>query len=64
VLIKDNSFRIVVFHCSSSRGRGPRCAGWYEDALKDRGLEYTNVYVLTGGIKAWVEQYPDQVVVV
>lgn len=23
--------RTVIFHCSSSNGRGPRCAAWYQD---------------------------------
>jgi arsenical-resistance protein 2 len=51
----------VVFHCSSSNGRGPRCAAWYEDALLEKGMK-TNAYVLTGGIKKWIELYPSEVV--
>jgi arsenical-resistance protein 2 len=51
----------VVFHCSSSNGRGPRCAAWYEDALVEKGIK-TNAYVLTGGIKKWIELYPSEVV--
>lgn len=51
----------VVFHCSSSNGRGPRCAAWYEDALLDKGIK-TNAYILTGGIKKWIELYPSEVV--
>lgn len=34
----------VVFHCSSSNGRGPRCAAWYEDALLEKGIK-TNGYI-------------------
>jgi arsenical-resistance protein 2 len=51
----------VVFHCSSSNGRGPRCAAWYEDALLEKGIK-TNAYILTGGIKKWIELYPTEVV--
>ncbi|KAK1920602.1 hypothetical protein DB88DRAFT_503073 [Papiliotrema laurentii] len=51
----------VVFHCSSSQGRGPRCAAWYEDALVERKLP-VNAYVLSGGIKAWASKYRDEVV--
>ncbi|KAL7422610.1 hypothetical protein Q5752_003258 [Cryptotrichosporon argae] len=53
---------IVVFHCSSSRGRGPRCAGWYQDALDARACTSSAAYVLTGGIVAWRRAYPDAVV--
>ncbi|ORY92853.1 Rhodanese-like domain-containing protein [Leucosporidium creatinivorum] len=47
----------VVFHCQSSSGRGPRCAGWYQDALDERGIKNSEAVVLTGGIKRWVELY-------
>jgi arsenical-resistance protein 2 len=59
----------VIFHCSSSNGRGPRCAGWYQDALDNNEKILTEMaigtnskaYVLTGGIKAWVGAYPEEV---
>jgi len=51
----------VFFHCSSSNGRGPRCAAWYEDALVEQGIT-SNARVLTGGIKAWMSHYPDEVI--
>ncbi|KAK4331264.1 Rhodanese domain-containing protein [Rhodotorula toruloides] len=51
-------YNTVIFHCSSSKGRGPRCAGWYEDALEVAGLQnQSRGAVLTGGIVAWKEQY-------
>src|SRR5208282_231280 len=28
---------IVIFYCSSSNGRGPRCAGWFQDTLDEAG---------------------------
>ena len=44
-------FPIVIFHCSSSLGRAPRCAGWLQDTLPpDSGCK---VFVLEGGMKAW-----------
>ena len=69
---------LVLFHCSSSRGRGPRAAGWYADVLEERLLAQAkeasdeetrkklgakastvswHVGVLTGGIKAWEQEY-------
>ncbi|GAA5899190.1 hypothetical protein JCM6882_009279 [Rhodosporidiobolus microsporus] len=49
----------VIFHCQSSSGRGPRCAGWYQDALDAAGISKSTskAVVLTGGIKAWVAKY-------
>jgi arsenical-resistance protein 2 len=61
---------LVIFHCNSSKGRGPRAAGWYADALEDDlrsrsagGIEDLNkmvsqrVAVLEGGIKAWEVEF-------
>ncbi|GHJ89542.1 hypothetical protein NliqN6_5944 [Naganishia liquefaciens] len=52
----------VIFHCSSSNGRGPRCAAWYQDELDDKGIVTSQAFVLTGGINAWVARYPNGVV--
>ncbi|KAL7409076.1 hypothetical protein BDY24DRAFT_445208 [Mrakia frigida] len=48
---------LVIFHCSSSAGRGPRCAGWYQDLLDSKQETGSKALVLTGGIKAWVEKF-------
>ncbi|KAH9173046.1 Rhodanese-like domain-containing protein [Lactarius sanguifluus] len=48
-------FPIVVFHCSSSLGRAPRCAGWLQDTLPP-GSE-CKVFILEGGMKAWRERF-------
>lgn len=56
-----------MFHCQSSSGRGPRCAGWYQDALERQAAEggaapstsQSKAVVLTGGIKEWLKQYGD-----
>jgi arsenite methyltransferase len=51
----------VVFYCSSSAGRGPRCAGWYQDYLDAKG-DQTNsaAYILEGGVKVWLSKFGDQ----
>ncbi|ORY35930.1 hypothetical protein BCR39DRAFT_461149 [Naematelia encephala] len=54
----------VIFHCSSSRGRGPRCAAWYQDYLDDQDCRTSKSYVLEGGIKAWCEAFPEETVTV
>ena len=55
------TYKRVIFHCQSSSGRGPRCAGWLQDALdalpeSDRGARPA-VVVLKGGIKEWYGLY-------
>lgn len=50
--------RTVIFHCQSSLGRGTRCAAWYDDYLDEHKLEGQSA-ILTGGIKAWREKFPD-----
>ncbi|ETW80362.1 hypothetical protein HETIRDRAFT_243514, partial [Heterobasidion irregulare TC 32-1] len=45
----------VIFHCQSSLGRGPRCAGWYADALPPGAA--SRALVLDGGIKAWLARW-------
>lgn len=45
----------------SSRGRGTRAAGWFEDYIRERGEEGTGTgtglrsLILEGGIKGWVK---------
>lgn len=41
--------------CSaSSRGRGPRAAGWFAGFLQEKKDESMESLVLEGGIKGWV----------
>jgi len=49
----------VIFYCSSSNGRGPRCAGWYQDHLTAQGNTESRAYVMAGGVKAWLEKFGD-----
>jgi len=46
---------VVIFYCSSSVGRGPRCAGWYQDLLDEADIDSSQAFVLEGGIKEWTE---------
>ncbi|KAF8626489.1 hypothetical protein AX17_006545 [Amanita inopinata Kibby_2008] len=51
----------VIFYCGSSNGRGPRCAGWYQDYLDTVGQERASkAYVLEGGIRGWLSKYKGQ----
>jgi hypothetical protein len=58
----DGSVPLVIFHCSSSNGRGPRCAGWYQDALVSQGVEGSEAVILAGGVKAWEKDFPGDVI--
>ena len=51
------SIPIVVFHCSSSLGRAPRCAGWFADALPSDSE--CKVFILQGGMKAWRARFEE-----
>ncbi|KAF7970957.1 hypothetical protein HWV62_22544 [Athelia sp. TMB] len=50
----------VIFYCGSSNGRGPRCAGWYQDYLSEVGSKESKAYVLQGGIKEWLQRFGDE----
>lgn len=52
------SFRIglirSIANAGSSRGRGTRAAGWFDDLIADKGDEKRmQSLILEGGIKAW-----------
>jgi arsenical-resistance protein 2 len=38
----------------SSRGRGTRAAGWFDDLIKDRGNARMKSVILLDGVKGWV----------
>ncbi|KAG5652217.1 hypothetical protein H0H81_005799 [Sphagnurus paluster] len=56
-LEKYRNTRVVAFYCGSSSGRGPRCAGWYQDHLNETAITTSTAYVLQGGVKAWLAKY-------
>ncbi|EOQ98645.1 Dual specificity phosphatase ibp1 [Wallemia ichthyophaga EXF-994] len=56
-----------IFHCNSSKGRGPRAAGWFADALNNHVKSVDpslgtqgRVFVLEGGINSWKEKFGAQ----
>ncbi|KAG1775513.1 S-adenosyl-L-methionine-dependent methyltransferase [Suillus placidus] len=49
----------VIFYCGSSKGRGSRCAAWYQDYLNGKGNTESKACVLEGGYHGW--RYPDLV---
>jgi len=58
---KFESVEKVFFYCMSSNGRGPRCAGWYQDYLNNKGNTTSKAFVLRGGMKEWLENFRDAV---
>lgn len=66
---RSSGLRVVLF-CGSSQGRGPRCAGWLRDALKEEeeeaqqagasktcAADTLRVMIMEGGIKRFVAKY-------
>ncbi|KAF7358706.1 NAD(P)-binding protein [Mycena sanguinolenta] len=51
----------VVFYCGSSVGRGPRCAGWYQDFLDANDNRGPQVLTLEGGFRRWAAEFPGEV---
>lgn len=52
-----STYPLVIFHCSSSNGRGPRCAGHYQDRLNELEITSSRSAVLKGGIKGWLQEF-------
>jgi len=44
----------IIWYCGSSRGRGTRAAGWFNDYLEDHNDTIMKSYTLLEGIKGWV----------
>jgi ubiquinone/menaquinone biosynthesis C-methylase UbiE/rhodanese-related sulfurtransferase len=57
---KFGNTKQVIFYCGSSTGRGPRCAGWYQDYLKEKETRTSTAYVLDGGVKGWLAKFEGQ----
>lgn len=57
-MCKQAGVRRVLFYCGASNGRGPRCASWMQDYIKEIGGEaFMEAQVLKGGVKGWVKKY-------
>jgi len=51
---------LVIFHCNScgkASSRGRMVAGWYQDAVDERGITTSSARYLEGGIKGWMEKW-------
>ncbi|KAL1967000.1 hypothetical protein VTN77DRAFT_3524 [Rasamsonia byssochlamydoides] len=61
-ILSETKVQAVVWYCGSSRGRGPRAAGWFADYLEEQGNTSLKSLVLEGGIKGWAtagEEYTE-----
>ncbi|KAK4063322.1 hypothetical protein Purlil1_14168 [Purpureocillium lilacinum] len=53
-LFKAAGVRKVIWYCSSSRGRGTRAAGWFQDHIVDcGGGDSMESLILHEGVKGW-----------
>ncbi|KAI0875600.1 Rhodanese-like domain-containing protein [Hypoxylon argillaceum] len=52
-LFKNASIRQIIWYCGSSRGRGTRAAGWFNDYIQEQGDKEMQSVILAGGIKGW-----------
>ncbi|KAH7120889.1 Rhodanese-like domain-containing protein [Dendryphion nanum] len=60
-IFKAAGIRKVICYCSSSRGRGPRAAGWFNDYIVDQSDIEMKSLVMTEGIKGWAGAGPEYV---
>ncbi|KAK5050434.1 hypothetical protein LTR84_003715 [Exophiala bonariae] len=49
----------VIWYCGSSKGRGSRAAGWFDDLIKDRSIEGISSLVLKDGVAGWAHAGDD-----
>ncbi|KAH6954452.1 Rhodanese-like domain-containing protein [Fusarium avenaceum] len=54
-LFESAGVQKVIWYCSSSRGRGPRAAGWFQDYINERGNGGMESVILSEGISGWVK---------
>lgn len=57
---KFGNTKQVIFYCGSSKGRGPRCAGWYQDYIDEKENHTSTAYVLDGGVQGWLAKFGGQ----
>ncbi|KAI1110078.1 Rhodanese-like domain-containing protein [Nemania sp. NC0429] len=60
-LFRAAGIRKVIWYCSSSRGRGTRAAGWFDDYIKMRKDQEMDSLILLEGIKGWATAGKDYV---
>ncbi|KEF51889.1 oxidoreductase [Exophiala aquamarina CBS 119918] len=52
----------VIWYCGSSKGRGSRAAGWFNDLIKDRNVEGISSIILKDGVAGWANAGEDYTV--
>ncbi|KAF7502353.1 hypothetical protein GJ744_005994 [Endocarpon pusillum] len=53
---------IIIWYCGSSRGRGTRAAGWFDDMIKEKGHKSMKSVILLEGVSGWAaagKEYSD-----
>lgn len=50
---------LICRDLGSSKGRGTRGAGWFDDLLQDRGVTDITSVVLEGGVAGWAKAGAD-----
>ncbi|TGJ84691.1 hypothetical protein E0Z10_g4076 [Xylaria hypoxylon] len=58
-LFKNSGVRYIIWYCGSSRGRGTRAAGWFNDHIQEQGDENMKSVILSGGVKGWANAGED-----
>ncbi|KIL93944.1 oxidoreductase [Fusarium avenaceum] len=51
----DHEVAYTFLMCASSRGRGPRAAGWFQDYINKRGDDSIESVILSEGISGWAK---------
>ncbi|KAL9647464.1 hypothetical protein ABK040_006825 [Willaertia magna] len=57
--LKDNDKDTIVFYCMYSEQRAPQCVSTFCDSLDQQRLEELKIYVLSGGLNAFLKKYPN-----
>ncbi|ETI25433.1 hypothetical protein G647_02206 [Cladophialophora carrionii CBS 160.54] len=52
-LCQSAGVRTVIWYCGSSKGRGTRACGWFQDLLDDRQVSGITSAILLDGITGW-----------
>ncbi|KAK2136081.1 Rhodanese-like domain-containing protein [Fusarium oxysporum II5] len=54
-MFKSAGVQKIIWYCSSSRGRGTRAAGWFQDRIDKQGDSHMESAILFEGITGWAK---------
>ncbi|KAJ9493529.1 hypothetical protein H2202_010998 [Exophiala xenobiotica] len=54
-LCQNAGIKTVIWYCGSSKGRGSRAAGWFQDLLDDNRISDITSAILVDGIAGWAQ---------